>query len=144
MNHFSRKNLRFLAHLNLVLLILCCPNNGTIVVSFLLIHHASFLNLKVSNQLQSVMCLLQTPSLCGRRCLGFLVRFVQSAWRGHVKGEGDLLFSPLARAREENFSFHPINYSEVSQGAQLRRPYFFPACLIHLTQPWSQSWSKRS
>ena len=102
MNHFSRKNLRFLAHLNLVLFILGCPNNGIIVVSFLLIMIMLHFKIKLKG-FKSIaicyMCLLQTPSLSGRRCLVFLVRFAQSARRGHVKGEGDLLFSPLARAR---------------------------------------------
>ena len=42
------------------------------------------------------------------------------------------------------FILKPINYSELSQGTRLRRPYFFPSCLIDLTKPWCQSWSKRS
>ena len=65
--------------------------------------------------------------------------FIERA-KGTCEGERrPLLFSSRARARvfeisPSLISFQPINCSKVSEGAQLRHPYFFPACLENLTQ----------
>ena len=54
-----------------------------------------------------------------------------------MKGRGGLLFSPLVRARASlKFLLPPYKLQRGFAGRyRLRRPYFFPSCLIDLTKP---------
>ena len=74
MSHFSRKKLRFLApEFGPINTLWSKPRNRVLAV--LLIHHAPF-ELKVSNQLQFVICVYWRPYPAWKALVSFIVSFL--------------------------------------------------------------------